>query len=292
MIRKTLNKIIIFFCLLIIESNAAFGYVILSVPGQNGLGSGIYYVAQQLGTNLKDFKTGAKKIFPVDIPRSVESIDLGQNNCISFLKQSFDENVGNNEYIIHATSQGTATVLNFLKIYPEAQNNLKAIILEAPLASGNSAIFHHANQQAWFVPEFFVKKLGPSFVQSTMFPAYDRFGLQAISSIESIEKKDIVIILVHSTNDRCLPYYGACALYYRLNELGHKKVYLVTKENSSDHINILRTSSIIQRILEKNDIHQDPRADCSFMNNDYKIKDCQPDFRNFNQSYKSILTFE
>lgn len=259
-------------------------YKILAVPGQNGLGSNQYYVAQQIGVS-------PEKIVMVDIPTTQETIDLGQDNCIKYLEDCYQNaHAKSSDYIIHATSQGTATALNFLAKNPEAQKNLKALILEAPMASGNSAIVHHAYQKVW-LPDWLVQSTAPRLAKKFIFPAYDPAGMQAIKSIEKLTNKNILIILIHSIHDRCLPYAGACALYYGLKERGFNNVYFITQQDSAAHIKIMRNSSVVLSILEKNGMVPTQSLVVNDVNNG-PLTIHQPDHAQFKETYDALIANE
>ncbi|QQR48716.1 hypothetical protein IPF37_04085 [bacterium] len=284
--KNVLKKIIlgvIFFCSHL-HGAANADYKIFAIPGQNGLGSNQYYVAQQVGVS-------PEKILMVDIPTAQETIDLGQDNCIKYLEDCYQNaNAKNSDYIIHATSQGTATALNFLAKHPEAQTNLKALILEAPMASGNSAIIHNAHQLAW-LPDWIVQSTAPRIAKKFIFPAYDPAGMQVIKSIAKLTNKKILIVLVHSTHDRCLPYQGACALYYGLKENGFENVYFITQQDSDTHVYILKDSSLILSILEKSNIvPAQPWVVNDVDNGNLTVH--QPDHAKFKDDYKAIMANE
>lgn len=219
------------------------------------------YVAQQLGIS-------GKTIVYVDGPVQADA-DLGQERCQEHFKESYESIDTRNGYIIHATSQGTATVLNFLANNPAAQENLKAIIFEAPMASGNSAIAHYVGIP--LVEDF---PLVPYLAKLIHFPCYSPSGMQPIKSIDQLINKNIVMIFAHSTWDRVLPYSGACALYYGLKELGHNNVYFITM-HGWDHTDVLDGSSVVKSILAKHDL---ALADASEI---IDVSAYQPDHRGF-----------
>ncbi|MBY0352729.1 hypothetical protein K2W90_00015 [Candidatus Babeliales bacterium] len=233
------------------------------------------YVAQQLSIS-------GKTIVYVDGPLSAQA-DFGQQHCQEYFKKSYESIDTRNGYIIHATSQGTATVLNFLANNPEAQENLKALILEAPMASGNSAIAHHVGIP--LVEDF---PLVPYLAKLIHFPGYRPSGMQAIKSIDQLINKNIVIILAHSTHDRILPYSGACALYYGLKELGHCNVYFISKAGW-DHTEVLNGESVVKTILAKHDLVLS--ADASESSD---LSAYQPDHKGFwyRRAYKVIRFIE
>lgn len=251
-------------------------YPVLAVPGQNGLGSSREYVASQLGIDQE-------KIYRVSTPSAC--IDFGQRFCQKGLSLGFEAIDTRNGYIIHATSQGTATVLNYLAANPIAQHSLRGVVLEAVMASGNSAIAHNVHES----PIGHV--LAPYVARLIQFWTYSPSGMQAIKSIEKLLNKDCPIVLVHSTRDGCLPYYGACAIYYGLKEKGHRNVYFVTKEDSRRHIEILDKSlaerSIVKSILAQHGVVEAGHADAIRALTEY-----QPDHMQYQAIYEKLCLIE
>lgn len=255
---------------------------VFAVPGQNGLGSDPEYIKGLLGENSVD-------VTPVATP--LVSIDFGQSNCINMLKDAVEKNSDSRrQSIIHATSQGTATALNYLA-HVDKGRQIKALILEATLGSGNSAIHHTVSG-----PLMDLKKITdiPSsyywlpYIAKAKFPLYSPSGKQAIKSIAQIPTH-IPIIIVHSKNDPQLSYNDACALYYGLRMSGNKNVYFISK-NGRDHIEILssfRDKYIIQEILKKHEL----LANSESMDN-INLSDYQPDHKNFRTMYQQLLQKE
>jgi hypothetical protein len=204
------------------------------VPGQNGCG-GEEAISNNIINPYDD-----NYVVKAKTPEEMERIDLGQKNCIDdFIETLEENNLFDKNIVIHATSQGTATILNWLGKYPPC-TNVKAVILEAVLESGNSAIKHTISgpfspvpYAASSIPE---SSLGYS-AKIAIFPAYSPSGMQALKSVESIPT-NIPIIIIHSKDDSQLPYDGAFRIYSLLREYGNDNVYFFSKEGSV-HLNIL-----------------------------------------------------
>jgi hypothetical protein len=112
---------------------------------------------------------------------------------------------------------------------------IKAVILEAALASGNSAIFHTATGRLMNMR--WLNNIPGSYYVAPYFgaiacPGYRPSGQQPIWSVDNIQS-NIPIIIIHSENDLQLPFYGACALYYRLringNDTEHAHCIIVSE---------------------------------------------------------------
>jgi hypothetical protein len=251
---------------------------VYAIPGQNGLGSEVPYVQNLLGS-------ASITITPVPTPTYI--IDLGQNRCIHYLRKSIREGNANHTSIIHATSQGTATALNYVASEDKGKN-IKALILEAAFGSGNSAI-HHTVDKLMHVPWLVNLPFSYYWLPYTakyVFPFYWPFGKQAITSIKNIPA-DMPVVIAHSKNDRQLSYDDACALYYGLRIQGNDNVYLITK-NGNKHLNILRSEDdkrVVCAILEKHGLFER----CS--NPDDSIDLClyQPDYVQFKNQYDVLI---
>jgi len=223
-----------FLCVLLLKGFEGDGGVcpvecVYAIPGQNGYGSDLTYV---------------KAIFADCSDVSVVSVatpanpDLGQSVCMGCLRNAFLE--GNpKSVIIHATSQGTATALNYLA-YEDKGRHIKGLVLESVLASGNSAIYHTARGPL-FGESLINRLIGLPFsyywapyIAKVLMPYYWPSGSQPIKSIEHIPT-NIPIIIIHSKRDMQLSYNDACALYYGLRMRGNDNVYLISKEGG-DHL--------------------------------------------------------
>lgn len=168
--------------------------------------------------------------------KNPNSSDLGQANCIKELQtvlntpelKSKDARI-----IFHGSSQGTATILNWLATATaEEVDKIDAIILEGILASGPITF----NTCAWpvsLIPG--LKYILPSLASMLLFRRHVLNGPQALTNAELIEKKiqsrNIPIILLNSeTRDRETPFYGAEMVYAGLhaNSDAHdSSVYLI-----------------------------------------------------------------
>lgn len=213
---------------------------VYAIPGQNGLGSSVGYVRNLLGNE-------AVNVTSVPTPASLP--DFGQSRCLGHLR----EVIRNISFpsIIHATSQGTATALNYVA-HEDKGRQIKALILEATLGSGNSAIHHTASGPLMGLSTLanlpFAYYWMP-YVAKVLFPAYSPSGQQPIRSLKNIPK-NVVVVIAHSERDPQLSYDDACALYYGLREQGNP-AYLVTKEgcNHIDVLNDNKDSAVVRAIL-------------------------------------------
>ena len=188
-------------------------------------------------------------------------IDFGQNRCQSYLKETLNSLDKNAKVIIHASSQGTATALNYASKYPE---KIGALILEAPMISGNSVIFHTVAHNVLpflnYIPGSYyalsyLAKYWPIYL------TYSPAGEQPIFNIDKLPQ-NLPIIILHHKHDPQISYHDAEALYAFLkNTQKNNNAYLMSKDsNWAEHIDLLwnledehnlHKAYTINQILEK-----------------------------------------
>lgn len=257
---------------------------ILAVGGQNTLGSEVDYVAR-----LFDVREDCITRSPLPQGWIKDGIDLGQDVCMQNLASVFP---AHGDVVFHATSQGTATTLNFVATLPAAdQQRIKLIVLEAVLASGNSAIMHNAKPILGPSTETSGCDYSVPYSATSLFPRYSPSGKQAIKSIEDITH-DIPIVIVHAKEDACLPYSGACAAYYGLRSQGHENVYFIPCEGS-DHIRILEYKPcqrvFLRSILAKHKLFG--RSGFTPMS-PLERQMVQPEIEQFREAYEQLRSHE
>jgi hypothetical protein len=209
---------------------------LLVIPGQNGMGG------QNVDIVLPYFaKNNCKYLVqtPFDKP------DFGQKNCQNFLKKAIEELVSteiihnNDRIILHGSSQGTATTINYAANNPQ---NIKALILESVMLTGNSAIFHTVDNvmlpEQYDLPDSSYYSL--PYTAKAMYPSYSPTGEQPINNIDKLPN-DLPIIILHDTKDFQLSFKDAQALYAYLTHVKkNKNVYLFSQESKyGEHINLL-----------------------------------------------------
>jgi hypothetical protein len=187
--------------------------------------------------------------------------DFGQNNCQKDLTEKIDwlkENdilYNYDHMILHGSSQGTATAINYAAKNP---NNVTCLILESIILSGNRHIDHTFTTIIWpplqYLPAHYYI---PPYTTRIGFPWYSPVGEQPINNVYNLPK-DLPIIIVHDPKDGDAPFEDAQALYAFLTFVQkNKKVYLITpKSKKGEHINLLTKThtkeiSAINAILKK-----------------------------------------
>lgn len=210
---------------------------LLVIPGQNGMGG------QNVGTVLPYFKNNNHLMHHVETPTSLP--DFGQTKCQNCLTNKISELKGENilhnrdAIILHGSSQGTATTINYTANNPE---NIKGLILESIMLTGNSAIFHTVDNvmlpQQYDLPVFSYYSL--PYTAELSYPSYSPTGEQPINNIDKLPT-DLPIIILHDTQDFQLSFKDAQALYaYLTNIKKNKNVYLFAyKTENGAHINLL-----------------------------------------------------
>ena len=261
------------------------------IPGQNGAGG------QNLTYVLPQFEEG--RIYHVETPSSLP--DLGQNKCMSYLKKTmasqnillFTENV-----IIHASSQGTATAMNHFEdikrgaavkikegpwrkdpFYAQQDHSLqkvKALILEAIMLTGNSAIEHTARnlQGITFPGSYYCLP----YIAKIMFPFYAPAGQQAVFSCDSLPQ-DLPVIILHAPQDPQLSFRDAQALYAYLKNKGNQHVYFMPIEDGY-HVLLLKEGDqairTLQAILYKHHLLPDEHIHSKKYENQFSSTDLTP----------------
>lgn len=262
------------------QSNNMKTLKVYTMPGMNGGGSGTGYT---------------RSLFPaheLDITRietHAES-DLGQDKCMNALHNAMQQDTSTLDALVHASSQGTAALLNFIAHYGK-DKRFKCLLLEGALISGNRAITHMLRgpqgEYGLIMDVPFSDHFVPYLAQCLRFPFYSPAGKQPIKSLEKIPK-DLPVIIAHTKEDPKLSYDDACALYYGLKLHGNENVYLLPKSGSK-HVHILEESDtpVIHAILKKHGlISGDTQA------GDVDLSAYQPDHAQFASLYEDILAQE
>ncbi len=291
-----MHKIFIVICTALVlnlcASEAPKKLTIYSIPGQNWRGSGSPYIDQILmNSSIEDIPEDKRlNVVPVATPR-FPHIDLGQDQCIALLEKAIAENPSDNG-LIYATSQGTATALNYLG-HVTSHDHIKALVLEATLASGNSAIRHTMrnlpglNKYGWVTDLPAANYWNPYFAKA-IFPRYWPGGKQAIKSIEHIVNTNKPIVIIHSKDDLQLSYNDACALYYGLHKNGNKNTYFISCEGR-DHLHILQGNyefkPVLTTILAKHGILPNSRQEVD-------LAHYQPDPEQFRKQHEELRAKE
>lgn len=247
--------------------------LIYCVPGKNGLGSCPSYVEKILNQGNA-----------VAVGTPFVGADLGQEICINFLRDAISMN--NQECLVYATSQGTATALNYL--VQDQGKMIKGLVLESVLVSGNRAIEYAIGGPLMplnFLTEFSSFYYLIPYFAKLIFPFYCPGGMQPIKSIENIPTS-IPIIIIHSEDDYQLSYDDAYALYSGLRLAGNENVYLIIKEGST-HLHIIEHESerkLIRSILKKHKLIKSLDVQ-----EDLDLSTYQPDYKRFEKLYFDIL---
>jgi predicted esterase len=229
------------------ELSQEYNTHLVVVPDQNGMGG------QNAVKTLPYFENKPHLVHYVETPNLI--IDLGQNRCMQYLKQKMSLLTPKDKAIIHASSQGTATTLNYTSKYPE---KIGALILESIMISGNSAISYNVPAVNKIPGSYYILP----YLAKFQFPFYAPAGEQPIMNVNKLPN-DLPIIILHHENDPQLSYQDAQALYAFLKHTQkNKNVYLMSKKSDEwGHVLLLndlkdndnlQKITIINKILVKN----------------------------------------
>jgi len=254
---------------------------VLIIPGIKSWENNQEYIAKIIGVPTNNTTQLTSCYFPF--------ADLGQENCIKPIKSQLQSTQYTNNCLIYAISQGTATLLNYLGNPKNTNktNRIKCLILEAVLASSNSAIEHTISNKLKLkcLMRLPFAYYWMPYLSKVPYPFYSPAGIQPIKSIEHIPL-DIPIILIHAQRDPVLSYNDACALYYRLKLIGHNKIYFINTLDKQ-HAKLLESyqdkQKIIRQILNTHNIiksDEDFTADLS---------PYQPDQEQFKNAYENLM---
>jgi hypothetical protein len=214
---------------------------IYAIPGQNGKGATDLDI-EPLFCNIK--------INIITIETPLWFPDFGQNRCMSYLDEAIKKH--KKPGIIFAASQGTATALNWLATTSkENQEKIKAVICDAPFASGNDAINYNITKRLpshfrSFLLSFRSYYLLP-YLAKLFFPFYSPGGKQPIKLIKKIPN-EIPIIISHSRGDPELSFAGSCALYGGLCK-NNKNAYFIESYNEC-HMGNFQDTSVNKTMLK------------------------------------------
>jgi len=248
---------------------------VLIIPGQNGFCPDKFYVNERTGIVVENINR-------VETPMDRPSIDLGQSGCMNKFENALKSN--DDEFIIYANSQGTATALNFFSKNSAHAGRCKGMVLESVLASGNSAIYHTITSllglpKLKWVPWLYY--LAPYLAKMVAFPSYSPRGEQPIKSITDLNI-DGPVIIAHSEKDPQLSYDDARAIYYALRK-NNKDAYLISRKEMG-HINILGGNSTVKSILGQSTTDE--------LDNKSDISQYQPDMQDHKVAYDELMKKE
>lgn len=261
------------------------GLTVYAIPGQNGLGSESSYINNVLNPD----QNTQLEIIQVSTP--TVGADLGQNNCIGYLAKAIEKQTRQHQNaIIYATSQGTATALNYLAHSEDKdpQNKIDGLVLEAALGSGNSAVHHTVTGPLRGLAS--LAKIPFSYywmpyVAKVHFPLYWPGGKQPIKSVEKIST-NLPIVIIHSEGDMQLSFNDACALYYGLRQR-NENVYLLPFKGKA-HLNILSGSAekarMVREILAQHKLLPNDRI--------IDLSQYQPNLWQFKVHYDALIAKE
>lgn len=249
---------------------------LLVIPGQNGLGGG------NVETYLPYFAKHTNLIHEVATPFNIP--DFGQSRCQKYLQETIDILNPNDRIIIHASSQGTATALNYASKHPE---KIDALILEAVMLTGNSAISHTVENLmmpgATSLPGSY--HLMP-YLAKCQYPYYCPAGEQPICNVDKLPK-NLPIIIIHHEKDLQLSHADAQALYAYLKLNNHNVYFISMTSEWQEHVNLLLPKHMkqianINNILKKNNLLPYHPMEILSINSDYQPEPKQAWLDHFN----------
>jgi len=217
-----------------LTNNAQQKNHLVIIPGQNEDGGA------NAPTILSGF-TDQSSIHTTKTPQFFA--DFGQTRCMNDVKKTTSLLPKEDKIIIHASSQGTATALNYATQNP---NHVSALVLEAVMLSGNSAIYHYTKNALLLR---YLTYLPGSYYWlpycAWQFPFYSPAGEQPINNIHRLPK-NLPIIIYHCKQDPCLSFEDAQALYAFIKRSGRENVYFlpINTPGWGNHVELLQTGNV------------------------------------------------
>lgn len=221
-------------------------YHVVAVPGQNGDGMQPSYVKQRFelaminAVNATDYELQPQlySIVRSGIPTKTAQIDFGQKNCKALLTEAVQSCNTSYPIVLYGNSQGTSTIIQWLadqEVDEKLRSRVMLVVLEAVMASGNSAIWHTVHNG--FFPGLMrnvAQWLGLDaatcvLVSRFLFTQYDANAKQPIELV-GMFPRDVPVIMTHARQDACLSYNDACAMMFMLRfKMQHRHAYLCTR---------------------------------------------------------------
>jgi hypothetical protein len=207
------------------------GTRIVVLSDQNGM-----YGGWNLHRTMPQFPSSA--VHHVDNPMC-GLFDLGQYNCMRQMDRvmrPLSEDSTVEKIVIHASSQGTATAMNYIAAFPHESRKVVLILLEGCMASSNATA-----ASAMGVLNFPVLPLVLPFMAAWFFMlGHSPAGPQSLKSVTKWDARHCTtpVILLNGENDSDTPVDGARALAEQLVQKGVQEVYLFRLPGNR-HVNLL-----------------------------------------------------
>lgn len=170
-----------------------------------------------------------------DVKSGVENSNLGQEGDINSLSKEVDIILKENpeeQIVLFGLSRGATTILNYAGSLPKkVQNNIKALVVEAPFDDLRT-IIHNKISQFYLNWIPLIDSIAFSLTNNVAFRKYNDKGLKPINSVLSIPT-NIPILFVHSKEDYLIPATCSKNLYNILKNRGHKDIYYLQLPNGS-----------------------------------------------------------
>jgi len=231
---------------------------------------------------LPEFHTDRKHLYYAD---SKDWHDLGQNQLLNSIKNSIgnlneEEQYSKKQFIVYAYYEGALTALNY--IAQEHPEQVKMLILDNAVASGNSALFYNAQKKSPFLSSLPLSYYWLPYLEKLRTFSYSPAGKQPILNIQKISQ-NLPIMIVYHTNE--LSFDDAKALYAGLRSHGNTNTYLFPIE-PGDSYNLTNTKQdevcAIRKIMQQHALLPEnaSNVDCK---NDLEKYQPEPDMNAYNQ---------
>ncbi len=260
---------------------------VIAIPGLGGGGSSDEY----LQSSFPDYELNIKRI---ETP--VSESDLGQSRCINFvyeqLRKFLEDTDTQDGVVLHATSQGAATVLNGMPewMHEDWFSRVKFIFFEGPFATGNRGIVHtlRGPKAGTFGPLIhlpYSETWTPYVAIPVRFWDYCPSRQQVIKSVSRLPK--VPMAFIHGGGDVRVPPEDSRAIYHGVRLYGNNDAYSIQEENAP-HTHVLENAphgpALIQTLVQKY-TKVKPTSNAPIVD----LTPYQPDHTGFARSYHDIL---
>lgn len=162
-----------------------------------------------------------------NVSRSYAYMADGQD--VEAIHEHVQQNIGTQPMVLFGNCRGGTAALNYVTKYNP--DNLKAIVCEA-MTGDLVAVLHPILSRAGLDTNW-----DATFFRF-LFPSYPKDAISPLHAVEKITNKKLPVLLLHSREDKTIPFVHALRLYATLKKNGFENVHLVVLPGK--HVYLLR----------------------------------------------------
>ena len=157
---------------------------------------------------------------------------LAQKGDIKELRRAIDAIPHDKKIVGFGVSRGASTWLTFLGSHPQYAKRMEALILEAPFADVNEIVDDVIQRVG--LPDNSVASTVRQTGKSVILRNHSSSGIKPIDVAKNIPPT-LPILLIHSMQDRLIPFTHSMRLYLELKKAGHNDAYLLPLRFGGNH---------------------------------------------------------